>query len=95
MTRHVPKNQFQPSKNYQNARSAERQRGVAHLVASGPRVVLEALLEVSNGKSLYDVLRRYRKIPVSVYRAVVADILPAHAEFEITWRAVMAGGGDG
>lgn len=75
--------------------SAERQRGVTHLYAAGPRVVLEALLEVASGKSLDDVLRRYRKIPVSVYRAIGADILPAHAEFETAWRAVKAGAGDG
>jgi hypothetical protein len=86
-----PKKQFQPSKEFQDVRSAERQRGVAHLVASGPRVVLEALLEVSKGKPLDDVLRRYRKVAVSTYRMLGADVLPIHAEFEEAFRALGRG----
>ena len=68
------------SKEFRDARSAERQHGVAHLVASGPRVVLEALIEVSHGKSLDDVLR-----------ALGANVLPVHAEFERALRAVQGG----
>ena len=79
------------SKEFQDARSVERQQGVAHLVASGPRVVLEALIEVSRGKTLDDVLRRYSTIPISIYRAVGADVLPVHREFEATYRAWRSG----
>ena len=81
----------QPSKNYRDARSAERQRGVAHLVASGPRPVLEALLEVAAGKPLDSVLRRYSKLPVSVYRAMGADIMPIHQEFEAAFSSLRRG----
>ena len=77
----------QPSKNYQDARSTARQRGVAHLCASGPRVVLEALLEISRGKPIDEVLQRYRKVAVSTYRAIGADVMPIHQEFEAAWRA--------
>jgi hypothetical protein len=38
------------------ARSARRQRLVAHLHASGPRPVLEALLELEAGRALLDLL---------------------------------------
>ena len=83
-----PNKQFQPSKEFQDARSAERQRGVAHLCAAGPRVVLEALLEISRGKPIDDVLLRYAKMPVSVYRAMGADVLLIHQEFEAAWRSL-------
>ena len=91
MTRHVPKKRFRPSRGFQDARSAARQRGVAHLCAAGPRVVLEALLEISRGKPIDDVLLRYAKMPVSVYRAMGADVLPIHAEFEEAFRALGRG----
>jgi hypothetical protein len=68
------------------ARSVERQQGIAHLCAAGPRVVLEALLEVASGKSIDNVLHRYRKVAVSTYRMMGADVLPIHAEFEAVWR---------
>ena len=79
------------SKKFQDARSAARQRGVAHLVASGPRVVLEALIEVSHRKSLDDVLNRYSKVAIATYRAIGADVLPIHAEFKAAWRAFRRG----
>ena len=37
-------------KQLKEARSVERQQGIAHLYASGPRVVMEAMLEISSGK---------------------------------------------
>ena len=95
MTRHVPKRQFQPSKKLQDARNSVRQQAVAHLHASGPRVVMEAMLELEQGKPLDSVLRRYSRIPVATYRAVGAGILPIHAEFEVAWRTLRAGGSDG
>ena len=42
----------QPSKEFQDARSTERQQGIAYLYACGPEVVLEAVLEVSAGKPI-------------------------------------------
>ena len=71
------------------ARSTERQQGVAHLCAAGPRVVLEALLEVSRGKSLDTVLRRYGEIPLMVYRKTGAGVLPIHREFDAALRRVV------
>ena len=58
------------------ARSARRQRLVAHLHAAGPRPCLEALLEVAGGRNLDAVLEAYRRIPVDVYHALGADDLP-------------------
>ena len=52
---------------------------------------LEALLEISRGKPIDDVLLRYAKMPVSVYRAMGADVLPIHAEFEEAFRALGRG----
>jgi hypothetical protein len=57
-------------------RSVERQQGIAHLWASGPRVVMEAFIEVAAGKSLDEVLDRYRQIPIATYRALGAHVLP-------------------
>ena len=68
------------------ARSEERQQRIAYLYACGSRVVMEAMLEVSDGKSLDEVLTRYCEIPVSTYRIIGADVLPIHAEFEVAWR---------
>jgi hypothetical protein len=87
----LSKKQFQPSKKFRDARSAERQHGVRHLCASGPRVVLEAMLEIARGKPIDDVLRRYSKMPVSVYRIMGAGVLPVHAEFEAAWCALGRG----
>ena len=50
--------------------------------------VLEALLEISRGKPIDDVLLRYAKMPVSVYRAMGADVLLIHQEFEAAWRSL-------
>jgi hypothetical protein len=60
------------------ARSARRQRLVAHLHAAGPRPCLEALIEVARGRDLDDVLERFARIPISTYRLVGADLLPMH-----------------
>jgi hypothetical protein len=58
------------------ARSSRRQRLVAHLHASGPRPVLEALLELEAGRGLDEVLERYGRIPAAIYHALGADVLP-------------------
>jgi hypothetical protein len=60
----------------QSKRTRDRQRKVAHLYASGPRPVLEALLAVASGKDLDAVLADFARIPVSVYRMIGADELP-------------------
>ena len=78
-------------KQLKEARSVERQQGIAHLYASGPRDVMEAMLEISSGKPLNSVLRRYSKIPVSTYRMLGADVLPIHQEFEAAFRALGRG----
>jgi hypothetical protein len=47
------------------------------LVASGPRPVLEALLEVARGRDLDAVLEAYGRIPVEIYYALgAANRLP-------------------
>ena len=61
---------------FQNKRNAKRQHQVAHIYAAGPRLVLEALLDVAAGKSLDDVLADFARLPVSVYHALGADELP-------------------
>ena len=52
----------------------ERQQGIAHLCASGPRAVLEAVLEIADGKPIDDVLRRYTKVAIATYRMIGADV---------------------
>jgi hypothetical protein len=58
------------------ARTARRQRLVAHLYAAGPRPVLEAMIEVATGEPLDDVLERYARIPVAAYHEIGANALP-------------------
>jgi hypothetical protein len=58
--------------------SAKRQELTAHLYAAGPRPVLEALLAVASGQDLDAVLADFARIPVSIYHAVGADVLPIH-----------------
>ena len=65
-------------------RAAARSRASLRLRS---RVVLEALLEISRGKPIDEVLQRYRKVAVSTYRAIGADVMPIHQEFEAAWRA--------
>ena len=62
--------------NFQNKRHVKRQHQVAHIYAAGPRLILEALLDVAGGKSLDAVLADFARIPVSIYRALGADELP-------------------
>ena len=57
-------------------RPARLQYLVAHLHACGQRPVLEALLAVSDGTPLGDVLEDYARLPADIYRAVGADVLP-------------------
>lgn len=47
-----------------------------HLVACGPRPVLEALIAVASGQDLHAVLEDFARVPAEVYRAVGADVLP-------------------
>jgi hypothetical protein len=63
------------SRPFLEARSARRQRQVAHLHASGPRPVLEALIGVEKGQPLDDVLTDFARLPVAIYHAVGADKL--------------------
>jgi hypothetical protein len=58
------------------ARSSRRQNLVARLHAAGQRPVLEALLEVAEGRPLDDVLEDFARIPPGIYHAIGADILP-------------------
>jgi hypothetical protein len=64
-------------------RSAIRQRLVLHLYESGPRVVLEAMLELEQGKNLDDVLISFTRIPASTYRQLGADRLPIPQELNL------------
>jgi hypothetical protein len=57
-------------------RNARRQRLVLHLHQAGPRVVLEAMLELEQGHDLDDVLEDFGRLTVETYHAVGADILP-------------------
>jgi hypothetical protein len=57
-------------------RSARRQRLSAHLHAAGPRPVLEALISVSEGRPLDDVLEDFGRIPADIYHAVRANVFP-------------------
>jgi hypothetical protein len=59
-----------------DARSARRQRLATKLHASGPRPVLEALIAVAAGARLDDVLEDFGRLPVEVYLALGADVLP-------------------
>jgi hypothetical protein len=68
------------------ARSARRQRLVAHLHAAGARPTFEALLEVAAGRDLDAVLERFARIPPAIYRDIGADTLAID-----TW-AVIEGG---
>ena len=56
--------------------SVRRCHLVAHLHQCGPRPVLEALLAVARGDDLDLVLEGFHRIPVAVYRALGADVLP-------------------
>jgi hypothetical protein len=56
--------------------SSRRQRLAANLHISGPRPVLEALLELEAGRALDEVLERYGRIPAAIYHVLGADALP-------------------
>jgi hypothetical protein len=58
-------------------RSTRRQLLVLHLHRCGPRPVLEALIEVSQGNDVDETLERYAAIPSDVYHQLGADQLPA------------------
>ena len=64
-----------PSVSHFQARSARRQRLVAHLHAAGHRSCLEALLEVACGRDLDEALESFGRIPVEIYRTLGADLL--------------------
>jgi hypothetical protein len=60
---------------HQEARNARRQHLARSLWESGPRPVLEALLEVEAGRPLELVLERYARIPAHIYRALGVNAL--------------------
>jgi hypothetical protein len=62
--------------NFKNERNTKRQNQVAHIYRAGPRPVLEALLAVSAGENLDDVLADFARVPVSTYHMIGADELP-------------------
>ena len=64
-----------PHERHWSARNARRQRLAAHLHAAGPRPVLEALIEVDQGRPLDSVLERHAQIPVATYHHLGADRL--------------------
>jgi hypothetical protein len=57
-------------------RNAQRTRLARHLWAAGVRPLLEAMLELADGKDLDDVLDRYARIPVETYDVLGADAFP-------------------
>ena len=57
-------------------RNSRWQHLVRHLHQCGPRPVFEAMLELEAGHDLDRVLERYARIPVGIYAAVGADVLP-------------------
>jgi hypothetical protein len=61
---------------HNSQRTPRRQYLVRHLHRAGARPVLEAMLEISGGHDLDQVLERYGKIPVEVYCAIGASMLP-------------------
>lgn len=63
---------------FQYHRNIHRQRQVSHLYQAGPRPVLEALLAVTAGQSLDDVLADFARVPINIYHAIGADELPIH-----------------
>jgi hypothetical protein len=58
--------------------SPRRQHLVGRPQACGPRVALEAFLEVAAGtpEDLDPILESFCEIPPEVYRAIGADVLP-------------------
>ena len=54
-------------------RSVRRQYLCKRLHASGPRPILEALIDVENGKPLDDVLEDFARIPSSFYSILGAS----------------------
>lgn len=54
-------------------RSGRRQRLSAHLHAAGPRPVLEALIAVSVGRNLDEVLEDFARLSAETYHAVGAS----------------------
>ena len=77
------------SKAFQEARSAKRQRLVAHLHAAGIRPTLEALIAVSQGQDLDLVLADFNRLSVETYHAMGANVLPVDQPL-----TVFEGGGD-
>lgn len=59
-----------------NTRSPRRQHPARHLHSCGPRPVLEALIEVADGKPLDAVLADFGRLPAELYAALGADVLP-------------------
>lgn len=57
-------------------RNIRRQYLARHLHAAGPRPVLEALLDVENGRDLDEVLADFARVAIDTYRAVGADEFP-------------------
>jgi hypothetical protein len=69
-------------------RSARRQHLARHLHACGERPILEALLAVSVGRPLDDVLEDFARLPPEFYKAQGADRLPMDVLVIIDGRAL-------
>ena len=67
-----------PRRKPRDLRSPRRQYLVLRLHRAGPRVVMEAMLELEPGPKLDAVLERYARIPADIYQALGADELPFH-----------------
>jgi hypothetical protein len=57
-------------------RNIRRQRLARHLHAAGPRPVLEALLDVADGRDLDTTLEDFARLDPETYVAVGADHFP-------------------
>jgi hypothetical protein len=57
-------------------RNIRRVRLARHLHAAGPRPVLEALLDVADGRDLDETLQDFGRVSVETYRSVDADDFP-------------------
>lgn len=68
-------------------RDHHRQRRAVHLHDLGPRAVLEALLELEQGRDLDEVLADYGRLDFRVVRAVGADRMPPMPLFLVAGEA--------
>jgi hypothetical protein len=60
-----------------DARNVRRVRLARHLHAAGPRPVLEAMLDLANGRDRDETLQDFGRVSVETYANVGADDFPA------------------